>query len=76
MDMYTPMRFAFSIQFKSTHAYICTLLPAAVVKRTRPATFLQKNVSKRRKNVLMEVEELLEHIFFYRRTWAAMEDVR
>ena len=47
---------------------------AAVVKRMRSATFLQRNVSKGVKNGLMELEELLDRISFYRRTWRAAED--
>ena len=46
----------------------------AIVKHMRSSTFLQKNVGKGVKNGLMELEELLDRISYYRRTWKVRQN--
>lgn len=46
----------------------------AVVKSMWSAKFLQKNASKWEKNRLMELQELLDKISYYRWTWRVTED--
>ncbi|CAD7087787.1 unnamed protein product [Hermetia illucens] len=48
----------------------------AVVKHMRSATFLQKNVGKGVKNGLMELEELLDRISYYRRAWKVRQNLQ
>lgn len=46
----------------------------AVMKHIRSATFLLKNVSKGMKNRLMELEQLLGRVSYYRQTLRVTED--
>lgn len=52
------------------------VLCAAVMKHMSSATFLEKNVGKDVKNGLIELEDLLDHISYYKWTEKATEDAQ